>query len=169
MVAPHPPNQAVVTQALHDLHNGQLCYCLTIGFGERELEALKQPARVALLMNAWVPWCTAKVNRETFLRLIGQADDVAREIGTVDRMLRLGASTEMICRYHGMTHQGIAVCREIIGQPGRKGRHPTLSEKQEDQLWQTWKSARAEHGIALDDKTAMLALRWTWSSRWPRR
>ena len=147
-----------MTQALHDLHNGQLRHCLAMGFGERELEALKQPALAALLMNARVPWCTVKVNRETFRRLIGQADDVAREIGVVDRMLRLGASTEMICKYHGLTHQEIALRREIIGQPGRKGRHPTLSEAQENQLWRAWKSAVAERGIALDDEMGMLAL-----------
>ena len=134
MAAPQPLNQAMVTHALHDLHNGQLRRCLEMGFGERELEALKQPALVALLVNARVPWCTVKVNRETFRRLIGQADDVAREINTVDRMLRLGASTEMICKFHGLTHQEIAVRREVIGQPGRKGRHPTLSEAQENQL-----------------------------------
>ena len=158
MAVPHPLNQAVMTQALHDLHNGQSRRCLAMGFGERELEALKQPALVALLVNARVPWCTVKVNRETFRRLIGQADDVARGIDAVDRMLRLGGSSEMVCRYYGLTHQEIAVRREIIGQPGRKGRHPALSEEQENQLWQAWKAAVAERGIALDDEMAMLAL-----------
>jgi hypothetical protein len=158
MPVPHPLNQAVVTQALHDLHNGQLRRCLAMGFGERDLEALKQPALVALLVNARVPWCTVQVNQETLRRLTGQVDDVMREISTVDRMLRLGASTEMISRYHGLTHQEIALRREVIGHPGRKGRHPALSEEQETELWRAWKAVIAERGVALNDEKAMLDL-----------
>ena len=158
MAAPHPLNQAVVIQALHDLRNGQLRRCLDMGFGERELELFKQPARVALLVNACVPWCKVTVDREVLQRLVNQAREIEREIEAVDRMLRLGGSSEMVSRYYGLTHQEIAVRREAIGQPGRKGRHPTLSEEQENQLWRAWKSAVAERGIALDDEMAMLAL-----------
>ena len=168
MVAPYPLNQAVITQALHDLHNGQLRHCLAMGFGERELEALKQPALAALLMNARVPWCTVKVNRETFRRLIGQADDVAREIGVVDRMLRLGASTEMICKYHGLTHQEIALRREIIGQPGRKAA-----------IMRSMRNRKTGCGGPGSPPSPTAASPWTmrwrcwpwrriWPSRWPR-
>jgi ParB family protein of integrating conjugative element (PFGI_1 class) len=41
MSAPHPLNQAVIAQALHDLRNGQLRRCKAMGFGEEELDALK--------------------------------------------------------------------------------------------------------------------------------
>jgi hypothetical protein len=44
MSAPHPLNQAVIAQALHDLRNGQLRRCKAMGFGEEELDALKHPA-----------------------------------------------------------------------------------------------------------------------------
>ena len=158
MAASHPLNQAVVIQALHDLRNWQSRRCFDMGFGERELEMFKQPALVALLVNACVPWCKVTVDREVLGRLVGQAREVEREIDAVDRMLRLGGSSEMVCRYHGLTHQEIAVRQEIIGQPGRKGRHPTLDEAQEGRLWQAWKSAVAERGISLDDETAMLVL-----------
>jgi hypothetical protein len=43
MSAPHPLNQAVIAQALHDLRNGQLRRCKAMGFGEEELDALKHP------------------------------------------------------------------------------------------------------------------------------
>ncbi|MDR3221556.1 MAG: DUF2857 domain-containing protein [Candidatus Accumulibacter sp.] len=158
MPTPQPLNQAVVTQALHDLRNGQLRRCLAMGFGERELEMLKQPALVALLVNARVPWCSVKVNRDLLRRLVGQMHDIEQEISTVDRMLRLGASTEMISKYHGLTHQEVALRRKVIGLPRRKGRHTVLSEAQEAAAWRAWKSAVAERGIPLDDETAMLAL-----------
>lgn len=156
--APHPLNQAVVAQALHDLRNGQLRRCLAMGFGERELDVLKQPALVALLANARVPWCSVTVNRDMLWRLVSQVHDLEQEIGTIDRMLRLGASTEMVSKFYGLTHQEVALRREILGMPKRKGRHPVLTEEQETALWHRWKPAVAERGIALEDETTMLGL-----------
>lgn len=154
--APHPLNQAVVTQALHDLRNGQLRRCLSMGFGEKELDVLKQPALVALLANARVPWCSVTVNRDMLWRLVRQMDNIEQEIARVDRMLRLGASTEMISKYFGLTHQEVALRRDILGLPKRKGRHPVLSEAQETELWKQWKLALNHRGVALKDEGAML-------------
>lgn len=158
MSTPHPLNQAVVAQALHDLRNGQLRRCLSMGFSERELDVLKQPALVSLLANAQVPWCSVKVNTDVLWRLVSQLNDIEQEIATVDRMLRVGASTEMVSTFYGLTHQEVALRRDIIGLPKRKGRHPVLNEEQETSLWKRWKSALDERGIALDDDSAMLTL-----------
>ena len=43
MSAPHPLNQAVIAQALHDLRNGQLRRCKAMGFGDRELRGREHP------------------------------------------------------------------------------------------------------------------------------
>lgn len=158
MSAPHPLNQAVIAQALHDLRNGQLRRCNAMGFGEQELEALKHPALVSVLVNATVSWCSVKVNRDVLQRLLSQVGDVEKEIATVDRMLRLGASTEMVSRFYGLTHQEVALRRDILGLPKRKGRHPVLSEAQENALWARWKPAVTQRGIALEDDTAVLKL-----------
>ena len=114
MSTPHPLNQAVIAQALHDLRNGQLRRCKAMGFGDAELEALKHPELVSVLLNASVSWCSVTVNREVLQRLLKQVGDVEQEIATVDRMLRLGASTEMVSRFYGLTHQEIA---ERMGVP----------------------------------------------------
>ena len=121
MSAPHPLNQAVIAQALHDLRNGQLRRCKAMGFGEEELDALKHPELVSMLVNATVSWCSVSVNRDVLKRLLSQVHDVEREIATVDRMLRLGASTEMVSRFYGLTHQEVALRRDILGLPKRKG------------------------------------------------
>ncbi len=102
-----------------------------MGFGEAELDALKHPALISVLANASVSWCSVTVNREVLQRLLRQAQDVEKEIATVDRMLRLGASTEMVSRFYGLTHQEVALRREILGLPKRKGRHPVLDENQD--------------------------------------
>lgn len=156
MSAPHPLNQAVIAQALHDLRNGQLRHCLSMGFSEHELEILKQPALVALLANAQVPWCSVTVNTAIVQRLVRQMRNLEEEIATVDRMLRLGASTEMISKYFGLSHQEVALRRDIISLPKRKGRYAVLSEEQETALWKQWKAMVTERRIALDNEAGML-------------
>lgn len=158
MSAPHPLNQAVIAQALHNLRNGQLRRCKAMGFGDQDLDALKHPELVSMLVNATVSWCSVKVNREVLQRLLNQAEDVEKEIATVDRMLRLGASTEMVSKFYGLTHQEGALRRDVLGLPKRKGRHPVLSEEQDTGLWGLWKPAVEQRGIALDDDMAMLDL-----------
>lgn len=158
MSAPHPLNQAVIAQALHDLRNGQLRRCKAMGFGEQELDALKHPALVSVLANSKVSWCSVKVNRDVLLRLLRQGRDVEKEIETVDRMLRLGASTEMLSQFYGLTHQEVALRRDILGLPKRKGRWPVLTEAQDTTLWERWQRCVKKRGIALDDDTAMLQL-----------
>ena len=158
MSTPHPLNQAVIAQALHDLRNGQLRRCKAMGFGEEELDALKHPELVSMLVNATVSWCSVSVNREVLKRLLSQVHDVEREIATVDRMLRLGASTEMVSKFYGLTHQEVALRRNILGLPKRKGRHPVLDEAQDVALWERWKACVAERHVALTDDMAMLEL-----------
>lgn len=158
MSAPHPLNQAVIAQALHDLRNGQLRRCKAMGFGEQDLEALKHPALVSVLVNASVSWCSVKVNREVLQRLLSQVQDVEKDIATVDRMLRLGASTEMVSKFFGLTHQEVALRRDVLGLPKRKGRHPVLTEEQDVALWQRWKPLRQTQSVALGDDMAMMSL-----------
>ena len=134
MSAPNPLNQAVIAQALYDLRNGQLRRCKAMGFGEEELDALKHPALISVLANANFSCCSFSVTRDVLRRLLKQAQDVEKEIATVDRMLRLGASTEMVSRFYGLTHQEVALRREVLGLPKRKGRHPILDEEQDTEL-----------------------------------
>ncbi len=54
MSNPHPLNQAVIAQALHDLRNGQLRRAKSMGFEDADLDALKHPAMASVLANARV-------------------------------------------------------------------------------------------------------------------
>jgi hypothetical protein len=158
MSTPHPLNQAVIAQLLHDLRNGQLRRCLAMGFNERDLDVLKHPASVALLANTQVLWCSVSVNQDMIRRLVNQMRDIEREVSAVDRMLRLNASTDLISKFHGLTHQEVALRREILGLPRRKGRHPVLDEAQEAELWRSWHTAMTARGIGPDDNDARLEL-----------
>lgn len=156
MSSPHPLNQAVIAQALHDLRNGQLRRCKAMGFGDSELDALKHPALVSVLLNSSVSWCSVSINRDVLRRLLNQVQDVEKEIAIVDRMLRLGASTEMVSRFYGLTHQEVALRREILGLPKRKGRHPVLDEDQDTDLWKRWNALTAGRAVEPTDDTSLL-------------
>src|SRR3546814_16020540 len=58
-----------------------------------ELNALKRPELISVLLNASVSWCSVSINRDVVKRLLQQAQDAEKEIAFVARMLRLGAST----------------------------------------------------------------------------
>jgi hypothetical protein len=156
MSAPHPLNQAVVAQALHDLRNGQLRRCKAMGFDDADLEALKRPAMVSLLINASVSWCKVTVNREVLQRLLHQVNNLEQEIEKVDRMLTLGASTDMVHHFYGLTHEEVALRRNLLDLPKRKGRHPVLSEADDIRLWELWTDAIRQSGIDPADDVAVL-------------
>lgn len=158
MSSPHPLNQAVVAQALHDLRNGQLRRCQAMGFSGPALEALKHPALVSLLVNSQVAWCTVRVNSAVLERLLDQVRDVAREIASIDRLLRCGASTEMLAEFHGLSHQEVALRRQVLGLPPHKGRWPVLTEAQDSALWTHWNDGVKTRKIDLSDTQAMLDL-----------
>jgi len=157
MSLPQPLNQAVIAQALFDLRNGQLRRCRTMGFAEDVLEALKNPTLLSMLSNASVSWCSVSVDYAVLARLLNQAQALEAEITTVDRMLKLGASTEMVSHFYGLTHQEVALRRELLGLVGRKGRHPVLDEQQDIDLWQQWQTLTKERPIdPMDDTTLLL-------------
>lgn len=158
MSGPHPLNQAVIAQALHDLRNGQLRRCLAMGFGQQDLEALKRPELVSMLANAKVAWCSVTVNRDVLQRLLRQVHDIGQEVAVIDRMLRLGASTEMVSQFFGLTHQEVALRREVLGLPKRKGRYPVLTEEQETALWNRWMPELQARGTRVGDTVGMLML-----------
>jgi hypothetical protein len=158
MASPHPLNQAVIAQALHDLRNGQLRRALSMGFSETLLEALKEPTLVYLLVNSKVSWCSVTVNSGLVQRLLEQMYTIKKEIETIDRMLRLGASTEMVSEFFAYTHQEVALRRKMLCLPDRKGRWPVLSESQDGSLWERWQAEFKSRRISAEDTNAMLIL-----------
>lgn len=156
MSEPHPLSQALVAQALHALRTGQLRHCQAMGFNAAVLEALKQPALASILANATVAWWSVHINLDVAQRLLEQGRNVEREVETIDRMLRLGASTEMVSEFYGLTHQDVALRRQMLGLPSRKGRWPVFSEDEDTALWTGWRESIQARGISLRDDAAML-------------
>ena len=158
MAVPHPLNEAVIQQAMHDMRNGQLGRWEGTGFTADIFDALKHPQNAVALAHARVPWVRCQINRDVVLRTLNRVPDIQKEIDTIDRMLRLGASTEMLGDFHGLSHQEVARRRAILGLPERKGRWPVLTEQQDTDLWQAWSTTRRERSLDPEDDAAMLEL-----------
>jgi hypothetical protein len=127
-------------------------------FAIEDLAALKEPMLLSALLHTRVLWCTVQVNRNVLQRILKQADEVEHETAMIDRMLRLGASTEMVARFHGLTHQEIALRRNVLALPKRKGRRPVLTEEQDILLWHRLQPQLKTAGVSIGDESAMLKL-----------
>lgn len=155
---PQPLNQAVMTQTLHDFHCGNLRRCLSIGFSETDLAALKDDDVVGTLINSVFPWCCVRLDREVFQRLLRRGQDLGKEAESIERMLRLGASTEMMSEFHGLPHQEVALRRKVLSLPQRRGRWRVLTEEQDAALWKRWSPTIKARGIDPRNDAEMLAL-----------
>jgi len=49
----------------------------------------------------------------------------------------------MVSHFYGLTHQEVALRRDMLGLEGRKGRHPALDEAQDIALWNQWRALAA--------------------------
>lgn len=156
MLIPHPLNQAMIAQALHNMHNGEFRRCKAMGFSASMMAALKQPEKVSLLVHAQVCWCTVTVNQEIVDQLLQQIDESALNIANVNRMLRLGASVEMIRRASGLTPREIRVRRDTLGLPAHKGRYSELNREQIAELRRCWRTQLQAGDIEFDDKHSLL-------------
>lgn len=157
-MTPHPLNQAVVTQLMYFQRLGQFRHIQAWGFNQRHLEQLKQPSAISALMNARVPWCSVIVNEQVLDRLLNQSKDYEREIEQVDRILRIGGSTEMISEFFALSHQEVALRRQILQLPDRKGRWPVLTEAQEHQSWEMWSREVKRRGANVENAQVMFAI-----------
>ena len=109
-----------------------------------------------MLVNATVSWCSVSVNREVLKRLLSQVHDVEQG----DRH-----GGPHVCAwgehgdgqpFYGLTHQEVALRRDILGLPKRKGGIRCSTRRRTPALWEHWKAGVTERHIALDDDMAML-------------
>lgn len=151
-----PLNQAIVSQVLHDIRNGQTRKVMAMGFNEEDLRALKEAQCVSLLVNAKVPWVSITVNQDILKRIISQGARDEQQDRMIDRALRLGASSVLMGELFGLTHKEVALRRSVLGIPPKKGRWPTITEQQEVELWERWQRLVKHNPIQHSDHIAVL-------------
>lgn len=151
-----PINEAILSQILHNMRNGQLRRCIDMGLEPEILAQLQQPSVLSLLLNTPVSWCTVTINGEIVKRLITGTQRSDEEVRMIERALRLGATTQMLQQFFGLSPQDVALQRLMMGVAPRRGRWREFSEEMDTHLWYRWTHLMKEHQVELEDSISLL-------------
>jgi len=151
-----PINEAILSQVLHHMRNGQLRRCIEMGLEPEILAQLQQPSVLSLLLNTPVSWCNVTIDGEMVKKLLTGAQRSDEEVRMIERALRLGATTQMLQQFFGLSPQDVALQRLMIGVTARRGRWREFSEEVDIQLWHRWTHLMQEHQVELEDSLALL-------------
>ncbi len=117
-----PINEAILSQVLHHMRNGQLRRCIEMGLEPEILAQLQQPSVLSLLLNTPVSWCNVTIDGDMVKKLLSGAQRSDEEVRMIERALRLGATTQMLQQFFGLSPQDVALQRLMIGVTARRGR-----------------------------------------------
>ncbi len=142
-----PINEAILSQVLHHMRNGQLRRCIEMGLEPEILAQLQQPSVLSLLLNTPVSWCNVTIDGDMVKKLLSGAQRSDEEVRMIERALRLGATTQMLQQFFGLSPQDVALQRLMIGVTARRGRWREFSEEMDAQLWYRWTHLMQEHQV----------------------
>ncbi|WP_458737126.1 DUF2857 domain-containing protein [Pseudomonas chlororaphis] len=151
-----PINEAILSQVLHNVRNGQLRRCIEMGLEPEILAQIQQPAALSLLLNTPVSWCSVTIDGEMVKKILTGAQRSDEEVRMIERALRLGGTTNMLQQFFGLSPQDVALQRLMMGVTARRGRWREFSEETDAALWYRWTHLMKEHQVELEDSIAML-------------
>ncbi|HCF7276005.1 TPA: DUF2857 domain-containing protein, partial [Pseudomonas aeruginosa] len=149
-------NEAVLTQVLNHLRNGQLRRCAEMGLRPEILAQLQQPAVMSILTNTPVSWVDVRVNIDVMEKILATAERSAQEDLQIERALKLGATTTMIQSFFGLSPEDTATKRLMLEIHPRRGRWRQLDEQIERQIWFRWEHLMQENQVRLEDSMELL-------------
>jgi len=103
-----------------------------------------------------VSWCNVTIDGDMVKKLLSGAQRSDEEVRMIERALRLGATTQMLQQFFGLSPQDVALQRLMIGVTARRGRWREFSEEMDAQLWYRWTHLMQEHQVELGDSLALL-------------
>jgi len=156
MMSKSPINEAVLSQVLNHMRNGQLRRCTEMGLEPEILAQLQQPSVLSLLLNTPVSWCQVTIDTEMVKKLLTGAERSVEETRMIERALRLGATTTMLQQFFGLSPQDVALQRLMMGVRVRRGRWREFTEELDALLWHRWTHLMEEHQVEVEDSLAML-------------
>ncbi|MBC2658133.1 DUF2857 domain-containing protein [Pseudomonas sp. MSSRFD41] len=149
-------NEAVLSQLLDLVRNGQLQRCREMGLEPEVLGQIQHPTVLSLLRNTPVTWVNVSINSSMIQKLLSNAARTEEEARVIERAIRLGATTKLLKNFFGLSPQEIALQRAVIGVKAPHGRWPAVSEDQEHQIWYRWTNLMKQNQVSLEDSLAML-------------
>lgn len=138
---PTTVNEALLSNALLHLRDGNVRPCLSLGFSEEEIRAINQLSLDEILdiSQSKVSFAKIEINHDAFWRLLGVAQANSQERQIIDRALLLGASIEMLNQYFGLSTSAVSARRQLIGIEEKMGRKAAPTEEEQTTVWNLWK------------------------------
>lgn len=144
-------NQALLAQVFNDLRNGQLRRCMEMGFTEDDLNILKDPSKLSVLLNTSASWSKISVDRGVIQRLLERVLESDRETKMIDDMLKLGASSKMITDIFSLNQREVATRKKALDVEKKQGRWQELDEEKDHELYYEWKEKVNKYNLNTDD------------------
>ncbi|SFY07962.1 DUF2857 domain-containing protein [Azotobacter vinelandii] len=151
-----PINEAVLSQVLNLMRNGQLRRCAEMGLEPEVLGQIQHPMVMSLLLNSPVSWAKVSIDKEILRKLIAGAARSEDEMRLIERAIRLGATTNLLTQYFGLSPQEVAMQRTVIGVAAPRGRWPELRDDQDHHIWHRWTHLMRQNDVDIQDSMAML-------------
>ncbi|MFY0992321.1 DUF2857 domain-containing protein [Halomonas sp. C05BenzN] len=142
-------NQALLSQVMGFLREGNMRRALALGFSEEELRTLRRlrASDIDSLACAGPVVARFSVDHAALRGVLARIDrDQDRET-LIDRCLRLGASVSMMGVFFGLTGNDCSTRRQLLDIAPRQGRLAMPSEQAEHDAWERWQQ------IALDPRS----------------
>lgn len=144
-------NQALISQVLFDLRNGQVRRCVEMGFTEDDLNILNDPETISVLSNTNIRWSNVTIDREVLTRLLNRVEDNENEINIINQMLLLGASSKMITDIFSINQREVAFRKRALKIDKKQGRWQELSEEKDHELYYQWKQKVDKYRLDTDN------------------
>ena len=133
----------ILSALLMDVKAGNVRRCESIGMSLEEIRALSQLNidELHYLNQSHVSVLDFQINHDNFWLMLGQARNESKRLLMVDRALELGGSMELLDKYFGLSPSEVSSRRRLIGIETRQGRTQSLTETQDNAVWEHWKAA----------------------------
>ncbi|MBF0035493.1 DUF2857 domain-containing protein [Citrobacter freundii] len=134
-------NQAVLTQVVQALKEGQIRYCESLGFSPQELCELTRLSAddILFLSNSAVQFMTISIDHDMLSKMLARTEQERQFQQRLEDALSLGASIEFVNYYFGLSTIEVCARRRLIGLFVRQGRNLAPDEQAETLVWNAWK------------------------------
>lgn len=174
-------NQAVLSQVIQEMKEGNVRFCEALGFDYEELNELSSLSYEELMHLGSTPaqFLKITVNHDVLRKMLIHVRQEQKLQQLVNRAIKLGGSLALIRCYFGLPTAEVCARRRLKGIFIRQGRNQLPSEEEEAALWMRWQEVKVEKLDSMQALEAMMLLAqeyslslnviWNLIRQWPAR
>lgn len=153
-------NQAVLSQMIQELKDGNVRYCEALGFDREELNELNSLTfeELMYLGNTSAQLLKITINHDVLRKMLIQVRQEQKFQQIVGQAVQLGGSIALISHYFGISTAEISARRRLLGIHVRQGRNQVPGEEEEAALWNRWQEVKVDNLDSIQALEAMMLL-----------